>query len=201
MPPAKTRDWYSREPGIGVVARCSRCDYRGMTNYTGTPRGDYFDENFAENFRRIERAELLDAGDLGNEQIRGFFAWWRSHPLTPPPKSAFDILDHHALMPNFFMMRVHGEETFAFVLAGEEVIRMVGRNHPGRVITVDDADEPLAIFARYLRGVVQTRNCWRCSGDLRVFERGYRSFESIDCPLTDEAGEKITHTIGVMFEL
>lgn len=172
-----------------------------MNTYPGTPRGDYYDENFAENFRRIERTEVLDASNLESDRIRGFFEWWNSHPMTPPPKSSFDILDHHLLMPNFFMMRVHDTDTFSFVLAGEEVIRMVGRNNPGRTISVDDDDEPLAIFARYLRGVVQTRTCWRCAGDLRMFVRGYLTFESIDCPLTDEAGETITHTIGLMTEL
>jgi len=184
-----------------IVAARPRCEYRSMTTYTGTPRGDYFEENFAENFRRIERAELRDAGDLESEKVRGFFEWWGSHPLTPPPKSSFDVLDHHVLMPNFFMMRVHDAETFSFVLAGEEVIRMVGRNHPGRIISVGDADEPLALFARYLRGVVQSRACWRCAGDLKVFERGFRRFESIDCSLSDDSGEVITHTIGVMAEL
>jgi len=178
-----------------------RCDYGRMNTYTGAPRGEYFDENFAENFRRIERARLLDPDDPVSDKIRSFFDWWRSHPMTPPRKSSFDILDHHVLMPNFFMMRVHDLDSYSFVLAGEEVIRMVGRNNPGRGITVDDTDEPLAIFARYLRDVAQTRDCWRCAGRLRVFERGYLNFESIDCPLTDDAGAEVTHTIGVMVEL
>jgi hypothetical protein len=160
-----------------------------------------YNDDFGENFRRIERAPVVSSSVFENEELRGFFDWWRSQATKPPRRVDFDVIDHWRLAPNFFFLRVIDPETFEVILVGETVIQLVGRNQTGRRFCVDDGDPPLRIFARYLQTVVETRQCWRCSGNLTVFERGHVQFESMDCPLTDSNGTEITHVIGMMARL
>lgn len=160
-----------------------------------------YSDNYIENFRRIERTSVVDESIFKSDVLRDFYNWRRAGPVIPPTRAKFDIIDHWRLAPNFFVVRVSDTLTFELVLAGEEVGQLVGRNPVRRRFTADDDDIALSNFAGYLATVVNSRNCWRCTGDLAAFQRKHIQFESIDCPLTDPAGQKITHCIGLMVRI
>jgi hypothetical protein len=169
-----------------------------MVDRKHPPDVERYNDDVADNFRTVKRTKVENDGVFESAALGEFFNWWTSQPNTPPAKSDFDVLEHPRLIPNLFLLRVIDPETFEFVLAGEQVIQLVGRNRAGLRIDTRDKDLPLRIFARYLRDVVASRQCWHCVGDLSVFERGHVRFESVDCPMTDPSGEFISHTIGVM---
>jgi hypothetical protein len=157
-----------------------------------------FGDDVGGNFHRIERVGVVDGAEFESNTLRGFFDWWRSQPTQPPRRADFDVIDHWRQVPNFFFLRVIDADTFEFILVGEGVIRLVGHNNSGRRFSVNDADLPMGNFARYLRMVMRSRQCWRCSGNLAIYEREHIRFESMDCPLTDPSGQEITHFIGLM---
>jgi hypothetical protein len=160
-----------------------------------------YNDDYLENFRRVERARVVDESAFENDGLRGFYTWWNSGPATPPTRSKFDIIDHWRFAPNFFVIRVIDPQSFEVALVGDEVVQLVGRNPTGRRFTVDDDDIALRNFAGYLNAVVESRNSWRCTGSLAVFQREHIRFESIDCPLTDPSGRDITHCIGLMMRV
>jgi len=94
-------------------------------------------------------------------------------------------------------MSVVGPDEFIYRLNGDEVATLVGKSynlHPISTISDDVGDKALAL---HLTDVLRDRQAYRCSGDLRMFDRDHINFESVDCPLTDNNG-KITHFIGVL---
>jgi hypothetical protein len=172
-----------------------------MRNIENKLDAEKYNDEFPENFRQITRGIIVDDSIFENDHLRGFYNWWNSTTATPPLKNDFDVVEHRKLIPNFFFIQVHDADSFQFVLAGEEVIQLVGRNQTGRRFHTEDADLPLRMFAKYLNGVVRTRRCWRCTGNLALFERGHVRFESMDCPLTDDTGSRVTHVIGAITRL
>lgn len=160
-----------------------------------------YNDDYIENFRLVERYRVNHRSIFQNDNLRKFHDWWRAGPTTPPTRSKFDIIDHWRMAPNFFVIRVIDQHTFEVALAGDEVIQLVGRNPTGRRFTIDDDDIALRNFAGYLKNVVNSRNCWRCTGNLAEFQRDHIRFESIDCPLTDPTGQTITHCIGLMVRI
>lgn len=160
-----------------------------------------YTDDYVENFRRVERVNVVDESIFISESLRQFYNWWRSRSTKPPTRAEFDIIDHWRLAPNFFVIRVINSHAFELTLAGDEVIQLVGRNPIGRQFTTNDADTALRNFATYLSTVSRTRSCWRCIGNLAMFQREHIRFESIDCPLTDPTGERITHCIGLMVRI
>jgi hypothetical protein len=172
-----------------------------MVDWNYLPDVEEYGDDVSDNFRRIVRAPVLDSSVFENDALHVLFDWWLSRETQPPRRIDFDVIDHWALVPSLFLLRVIEPDTFEIAIQGETVKRLVGRNLTGRRISVDDVDQPLRNFARYLQTVLETRQCWRCSGNLASYEREHIRFEAMDCPLTDRSGMEITHFIGVMAQL
>ena len=75
--------------------------------------------------------------------------------------------------------------------------RVLGKDALGKDDGHDDDDEGKRQLADYYQGIVQSRAPIRCLGS---FVEGFTfatAFESVDCPLVDDAGE-VTHIIGAI---
>lgn len=173
-----------------------------MTNPSGQDGPatiDKFEEDHAENFRQIERAPLTSLDAIERDELRQFAEWWNSRPQSPPPRSAFDILDHSRLAPFLYVIRCLNDDTYEYVLNGEEVVRMVGRSQARTCFSCEDDDPAMRSLATYFENVVRSRQIWRCAGTLSMYDRGFIQFESLDCPFTDDSGENISPIIGMIF--
>jgi len=148
------------------------------------------------NFRGI-RARLTERDrPLAGIRTQRLLTWWLNNG-APPLRSQFDIVDHAADAPNIFLIRRIRPGWFDYRLAGQEVIRIVGRNSRGEIFSVED-DENRAVFARHLENVAHDRMPWVCDGTTEIHGRvGLIQFESIDCPLVNEDGD-VDWIIGSM---
>lgn len=135
-----------------------------------------------------------------SERIRGFYRWWADLAIahgTLPLWRHFDILDHRALAPYFFVVETPRTGDYRFRLLGEVVIGMIGRNNVGELVRArPDSDYGHGLYD-YYRNIVERRCCLRCQGTLMFPKDGQKRFESIDCPMIDETG-MISRIIGVM---
>lgn len=140
------------------------------------------------NFRGI-RARVADLDrPLVGLRTQNLLTWWQNNG-APPPRSRFDIIDHAADASHLFLVRRIRPGWFEYRLAGQEVIRIVGRNSRGEVFSTDDQANRAA-YAQHLENVAQDRAPWICDGTTEIQSRvGLIPFESIDCPLLTEDGD------------
>jgi hypothetical protein len=110
----------------------------------------------------------------------------------------FDILDHRSIVANLFVADVLPTGEFQFRILGEEVIRIIGRNRTGEMVTHKNKGEYGHELYEYYRTVVANRLCRKCTGTLMFAIGGARRFESIDCPLADDNSDAVSAIIGVM---
>lgn len=129
------------------------------------------------------------------------YRWWASSG-APPRRADFDIADHWRLAPHLFLVAVLPDDAFQFRLYGERVIKILGVNNRGRLITPGGSDnaEGDRDLLRYYQRIAAERICWRCVGHFGHRGREHIRFESIDCPLAAEDG-RIVAIIGCMDEL
>lgn len=126
------------------------------------------------------------------------YDWWTSFgPDRLPTRRAFDIVDHADLASRIFLVEVLGPDTYRFRVQGEEVLRVVGRKRTGIVITPDASNPYDGRLCGYYHEIATRRRAMRCVGSARHAFQNYTWFESVDCPLTDEAGA-VSHIIGVL---
>lgn len=133
-------------------------------------------------------------------RVQRLYEWWREQALPPtglPLWRNFDIVEHRALAPYFFVVETPADGAFRFRLLGEVVIGMIGRNVSGELV----ASRPSADYGhelyQYYQSIVDARRCCMCRGDLDFVGSAHRRFESIDCPTADDTGA-VTRIIGVM---
>lgn len=123
--------------------------------------------------------------------------WWATCGAEdPPPRTAFDITEHRPIVAHLFLVQKNAEG-FTFKLYGEEAIHILGVNPSGMNVRAFSMERYGYDLEEYYRMVCDSRRCYRCSGRLTMAAREHFRFESVDCPLTDDAGG-ISHIIGVM---
>jgi hypothetical protein len=148
----------------------------------------------------IREETVTGATRLLTPKVARLFAWWQRHAEGRVPlRRDFDVLDHWDMAPHLFLVEALRDGQFLMRLEGEAVITLFGVNNTGKLISRSTGlgDYGHAIH-EYYEGLVAERSCRRCVGNLeRVNERGWISFESLDCPLSRD-GERVDFIIGVM---
>ncbi|WP_419905244.1 hypothetical protein [Kiloniella sp.] len=149
------------------------------------------------NFTKVLRSLATDCSQFKTEACKEVFEWWQSYQPDMPQKNQFDILDHIEKAPNIFLIAVLGNGQFRYCLHGEEVVRLVGKSQAGTLFSVDNADNDLSRFARFLEELCSKKSAMHSYGTLDAHGKSYLNFESLDFPLVDEQGV-ITHTVGLI---
>ena len=142
----------------------------------------------------------VDAGtSFVSAKASHLYKWWAAaNGGLMPKRSSFDIVDHRAIVANLFVTDVLPNGDFQFRLFGENVIRIVGRNRTAEVVAPGEQSEYGHGLLEYYRSVVARRVCRKCNGTLMFAIGGAKRFESIDCPLAGDDGERVAAIIGVM---
>jgi hypothetical protein len=147
----------------------------------------------------IVETSVDDESEFLSPKVRHLYRWWAAaNSGRMPRRKSFDILDHRPIVANLFVTDVLPTDEFQFRIFGEEVIRIVGRNRTGETVRHADKGEYGHELYAYYKAIVAGRVCRKCNGTLKFSIGGARRFESIDCPLSDESGEKVSTIIGVM---
>jgi hypothetical protein len=125
--------------------------------------------------------------------------WWMAaHGGRMPTRAMFDIVDHRPVVANLFLVEVLPDGEFLFKVLGEDVVQIIGRNRTGETVSRLNASEYGHELHDYYQSIVTGRACRKCTGSLEFSIGGMRGFESVDCPLADDRGEKVVAIIGLM---
>lgn len=133
-----------------------------------------------------------------SSHTRRLYTWWAGFgPNRLPRRQDFDILDHPALASRIFLVEVLAVSAYRFRVQGEDVLRVVGRNRTNVIVAPQAGDGYDVRLCAYYDEIAARRQAMRCVGTARYAFRNHAWFESVDCPLTDEAGV-VTHIVGVL---
>ena len=151
----------------------------------------------SDNFRKVVRESVTSADDFKTDTVRALYRWWAEFQPDLPLRADFDISRHWKLAPSLYLVEVLGPGRYRNRLNGETVVDIVGTSLRGHEITPQDPLPEIRLLSDYLDTLVAGRTARRCSGVADVFGKKYLSFETVDCPLVDEAGD-IRFIIGAM---
>ncbi len=147
----------------------------------------------------IVDAHVDESTEFLSPKVKHLYGWWaQANNGRMPTRQMFDILDHRAVVANLFVTDVLPTGEFQFRILGEEVIRIIGRNRTGEMVTRKNKGEYGHELYEYYRMVAANRLCRKCTGTLMFAIGGARRFESIDCPLADDNADTVCAIIGVM---
>jgi len=147
----------------------------------------------------IVDTDVDESTEFLSSKAKHLYRWWGlANGGRMPTRKMFDILDHRAVVANLFVTDVLPTGEFQFRILGEEVIRIIGRNRTGEMVTHRNKGEYGHELYEYYRMVVANRVCRKCTGTLMFAIGGARRFESIDCPLADDDADTVCAIIGVM---
>lgn len=152
----------------------------------------------------VDEETVTAATSFLSPKVAALFHWWQSQAAAAgqegglPLRSAFDIADHTAIVPDLFLVEVLADGRFLMKLEGERVIELFGVNNTGRVITeATGVGEYGHALAEYYQSIVDEKLCRRCTGTMEhVNNRQWIEFESIDCPLSRDGGQ-VDFILGV----
>lgn len=148
----------------------------------------------------VKEETVTPATEFLSPKVAGLYDWWCSQAAQSglPLRSAFDIVQHPAIVPDLFLVEVLNGGRFLMKLEGERVIELFGVNRSGTIITQDaGADEFGHAMAEYYQSIVDERLCRRCTGNLdHLNHRQWIEFESIDCPLSRD-GSRVDFILGI----
>ncbi|MAL79555.1 MAG: hypothetical protein CMN55_10670 [Sneathiella sp.] len=147
------------------------------------------EEARSDNFRKIIRLEVTSADDFRTQPVRRLYDWWAGYQPALPRRSDFDITEHWSIAPSLYLNEVAAPGHYQRRLNGEGVVTLIGVSLRGHDITRTSPLPELRRLAAYLDSVVESRHCRRCCGFAEVQGTTGQEFESVDCPLLDEAGD------------
>ncbi|MEX1035017.1 MAG: PAS domain-containing protein [Sneathiella sp.] len=151
----------------------------------------------SDNFRKVIRESVTSADDFKTDTVRSLYRWWEGFQPELPRRADFDIAKHWKIAPSLYLVEVMGPGQYRNRLNGETVVDIVGSSLRGHDITPQDPLPEIRLLSDYLDTLVAGRTARRCSGVADVFGKQYLSFETVDCPLVDEADD-IRYIIGAM---
>jgi len=146
----------------------------------------------------IREQPVKNADQLQHPYVRRLYDWWiTANDGAAPARSQFDIAEHTMLASNIFLVERVDARSFRFRLHGEAAMDITGmRNAPTEVSEQTERQFNTALF-RYYSDVLENGVPVRCTGSLAFADQPHRSFESVDCPLTDDEG-RMAYIIGVI---
>lgn len=149
------------------------------------------------NFAKIQRTEIAGPEEFVSPAVRRLYEWWLGFAPDIPKRSDFDVLELADVAAHLSLVRMAEPGVFEFRLRGERVAELVGVRGSGDRYDCNDDDDGRRQLAEYYQGIVQSRTPLRCQGTFVEGMTFATSFESVDCPLVDDAGA-VTHIIGAI---
>lgn len=161
---------------------------------------DFDLEKRSDNFKNISRIAVLSADEFLSDTVRSLYAWWAKFHPDMPKRRNFDIAEHWKIAPYIHILQVIKPGHYLYRLNGEKVVEIVGGSRRGDTITVENPLPEDRLFASYLDEIVSGAKPKRCFGTLGLFDHTQSQFESVDCPVKNEAGD-IEFIIGAISTL
>lgn len=124
---------------------------------------------------------------FASARTRYLYRWW-SGIGAKPTMNAF-VLDQHPLIAaNIFMVeRIDGEWRFGHY--GAQTKQLLDSDPTGHWVKTYSVERYSLPLDEYYDAVIRLGECVKCFGMLSILGRKDVMFESIDCPMLDEAGE------------
>ncbi len=155
------------------------------------------DGNREDNFQLIEQKIINSAADLNCEPTKKLFEWWNSYSPQPPAREDLDIANFPSLAPHLYLIEYVSSGEYMYRLCGDSVGNLIGNHYRMVNISLNSEKYDDRKLAEYLEGIKQRTTASGCTGNLSFVDREFIKFESVDCPLTDKAGN-LTHFIGAL---
>jgi hypothetical protein len=161
---------------------------------------DFEFEQRSDNFKNIIRKDVFSGDDIQSNTVRALYAWWKKYHPELPKRSDFDIAEHWKIAPHIHLLQMIKPGHYLYRLNGEKVVEMIGSSRRGHTITIENPLPEDRHFAQYLDDIIAQKIPRRCIGSLSLFDKSYSQFESVDCPLRNEAGD-VEFVIGAIISL
>lgn len=141
----------------------------------------------------IEEFDLESEEQLIGQRVRQFYRWWKSkcENGNPPRGNQFDLDELREIAGHVYLVEVLPDGTFYATVSGDDVNFIFGRNFVGHIVQKGDVDSYGHNLEAYYSQIAQTRLGRRCRGTLTFSGRRSDQFESIDCPLVNDAGSVV----------
>ena len=165
---------------------------------SSNPGGD--NNKREDNFQLIQQKIIHSSADLTCEPTQILFNWWNSFAPNFPSREDWDILNFPALAPHIYLIECISDGHYLYRLCGNDVGELIGNHYRMIDISVDSEKYDDRKLAEYLESIKNHKTANGCTGNLSFVDRDFINFESVDCPLMDEAGN-LTHFIGVLCEV
>jgi hypothetical protein len=154
-------------------------------------------ESRSDNFKNISRKDISSAEEFKTDPVKALYNWWTGFAPEIPKRKNFDVSEHWKIAPHIHLLQVIKPGHYLYRLNGEKVVDIVGISRRGDSITVENPLPEDRLFAEYLDDIVARAVPRRCFGTLGLFNKNQSHFESVDCPVKNEAG-KIEFIIGAI---
>jgi len=149
------------------------------------------------NFSDVQRTEIGGPGVFVSPTVRRLYEWWSGFAPDIPRRSDFDVLELTEVAAHLFLVRMIERGMLEYRLRGERVAELVGTRGSGDQYDCNDTDAGRRELATHYQSIVDTRTPLRCQGSFVEGVTFATSFESVDCPLVDDAGN-VTYIIGAI---
>jgi len=157
--------------------------------------------SFGREFQRvvgIEKEPVRPEADFLSPLAASLHGWWvEAGAGGMPRRSRFDVAEHGRLVPNLFLVERLESGAFRFRVRGEGVLDLLGGASRGPFAADHRPADFGHLLSQHYQSVLDLGTCVRCRGSLAFRDRSRSAFESVDCPLADDAGAA-RYIIGVI---
>ncbi|WP_420549472.1 hypothetical protein [Curvivirga sp.] len=131
--------------------------------------------------------------DLTLRCTKSIYNWWATHQENTPYKRDFQIIDHLRYASNLYLAQRLDNGVYKFLVSGEDVNVITGRETHNRTITYKDQhtkqDDNFNNLIKYYDQILDDQSCHYCTGNTHILGKRTRGYESVDCPLLDQEGK------------
>ncbi|WP_218048956.1 PAS domain-containing protein [Curvivirga aplysinae] len=154
------------------------------------------EEDFLQNVEDFHASanvfEVHAKSDLTLRCTKSIYNWWSSYKGNIPYKQDFQIINHLRHASNIYLAHRIANGVYKFVVCGEDVNTITGRETHNRTVKYRDIHENhednFNDLIRYYDQVLEKENCHFCVGNIHMLGKHTRGYESVDCPLLDKEG-------------
>ena len=152
---------------------------------------DYSDFAFLDYLESPVETVLTDIGQLANTTTRRVFDWWSRHLAStgmPPLRRDFDILSFVRDAPNLYLAARTADGDWSYRVRGERFLQIFGPSERGTDASRYHYRPFTLSVAEYMDQVSLEGRCRCTRGTLPKTSSRPHRFESLDCPMLNEAG-------------